>query len=153
LHTQAAKKTDSSDFTSASYFEAVSTAIHRLHTDSDQTISVEVYKKLKHFLGGYARMLAQLRKEGQLKASPGGDVIDYNLYREIMTFFWKNAPSSVILFQSLLVNVGARSDNTSDINQAHFGRRDEFVTVNIPSMKVYYIYVTLLSYMIHKLHT
>ena len=121
---------------SNSYFEAVSTALKRLHSESGLKMKLDVEDKLAKFLGGYSRKLAILRKEGKLKAAPGGDVIDYELYRLICIFLWNNCSSSIILFHTMLLNVGARSDNTSDINQLHFGRMDEFTTLRLPNMKV-----------------
>jgi hypothetical protein len=121
---------------SKSFFDAVVTAIKRLHENSFMTINVDVQANMTKFLGGYARQLAILRTQGKLKAAPGGDVIDYDIYRLICIYLWLNCASSVLLFHTLLLNVGTRSDNTSDLHQTHMGRKDEFTTLRVPNTKV-----------------
>jgi hypothetical protein len=143
------KRSESKDEdASQSYFSAVSTAIKRIHEESGLAVTPTVSQNLKKFLKGYARQLAILRKSGKMKAAPGGDVIDFDLYRLICMHMWKNASSGVLLFHILLLNVGARSDNTSDINQTHIGRLAEFTTLNVPNSKVIDILDHLLTYMI-----
>lgn len=139
---------------SESFFEAVKTSLTRLHETSQLRIDVTLENKLKHFLGGYSRRLSILRKHGKMKAAPGGDVIDFDIYKLISEYLWRNSSSSIILFHSLLLNVGTRSDNTSDTNQEHFGRKHEFTTVRVPNTKVivfmsFIFFDSYLSFMIN----
>ena len=122
---------------SESFFEAVKTALKRLHDVSRLRMDIDLENNLKKFIGGYSRRLSILRKEGKMKSAPGGDVIDFEIYKLISEYLWRHCPSSIILFHSLLLNVGTRSENTSDTSQEHFGKRHEFTTVRVPNTKVF----------------
>jgi hypothetical protein len=57
---------------SADFFKSIRTGIIRIHTDVNIIVDNVVDTQLHKFIGGYAKVIAQLRSQGHLPATAGG---------------------------------------------------------------------------------